>query len=139
MGDRLAHLAVPQVGTAHELREIAPLHRVGRALEFDQGEAVQQRQQLGEFARPGFGELPPLAANQQDVHAQRQLADGDLLLDLERRIQARSRASAPTKDATTCGSCPAARRARENRIVERRSWPEYTTTRHVRPVGLWAA
>jgi len=37
MGDRLAQLAVPKVGTAHQLREIAPFHRVGRALEFDRG------------------------------------------------------------------------------------------------------
>ena len=63
MGDRLTHLAVPQIGTAHKLGEIAPFHHVGRALEFDQRETVQEWQQLGQFTRCDFGKLSILPAN----------------------------------------------------------------------------
>ena len=83
VGDRLAFFAFHKEGAAHKLPEITVFHYIGRALEFDQREPVQQRQQRGEFPPLGFRKLPRLSANQQDVHAERHLADGYLLPDRE--------------------------------------------------------
>ena len=75
MVDHVGLLAKPQEGASNEMREVASFKRVGWTFKLDQRKSFQERHQGGDFPPAGFRQLPALAANQQDVHLQRHLAD----------------------------------------------------------------
>jgi len=75
----LGLLAVPQKSAPNQLCQVPRLQCVGRSLEFDQRDAVQERHQHGQIAPAGFGQLPLLPANQENIDPQRQPADEHLV------------------------------------------------------------